>query len=96
MLLDGTYLSSLQLSGELYLIGWMKGLTEMILQIVAVFIGRDGSMGFRTGKEYKLWFFEKNGMYYISRRSENAVAIPYATMNAVNKNWTIVEETNER
>lgn len=57
--------------------------------IVATFIGKNGSMGFRTGKEYQLWLFEKNGKYYISRRSENAVAIPYDTMNAVKKNWKL-------
>lgn len=55
--------------------------------ITAIFIGANGSMGFRTGEEYKLWFFEKNCRYYISRRSMNAVAIPYDTMKAVKKNW---------
>ena len=59
----------------------------MIKTITAIFIGTNGSMGFRTGEEYKLWFFEANGRYYISRRSMNAVAIPYDTMKAVKNNW---------
>lgn len=60
-----------------------------LLNIKAVFLGRDGSCGFRTGKEYDLWMFERNDKIYISRRSMDAMAIPYDTMAAVRKNWSI-------
>ena len=64
---------------------------EMKIQkIKAEFIGRDGSMHFRTGKVYDLWFLEKNGRYYISRPRMDATAIPYDTMIAVKKNWNIL------
>lgn len=62
----------------------------VLREITAVFSGKDGSMGFRNGHEYKLWFFEKNGRYYISRRFEDAIAIPYDTMAALRKNWMFV------
>ena len=62
---------------------------SIVKEITAVFIGKDGSMGFKNGQEYKLWFFEKNNKHYISRRSENATAIPYDTMTALKKNWKI-------
>lgn len=60
-----------------------------VKEITAVFKGRDGSMGFRRGQEYKLWYFEKNGRFYISRPFEDATAIPYDTIAAIKKNWEI-------
>ena len=69
------------------------GSAEMKLQkIKAEFIGRDGSMHFRRGKVYDLWFLEKNGKYYISRPRMDATAIPYDTMIAVKKNWNILSQ----
>lgn len=60
-----------------------------VKEITATFKGRDGSMGFRREQEYKLWYFEKNGRFYISRPFEDATAIPYDTIAAVKKNWDI-------
>lgn len=57
----------------------------------AVFIGKDGSCGFRTGQTYDVWFFRKNGKWYISKPSMNATAIPYDTKIAVQKNWKFVD-----
>lgn len=73
------------------LLTWTRGEVVMlyIKEITAVFKGRDGSMGFRKGQEYKLWYFEMNGRFYISRRFDNATAIPYDTMTAIKKNWNI-------
>lgn len=59
------------------------------LDIEAVFIGKDGSMGFTRDSTYELWLFYKNGKYYISRRSMSSVAIPYDTRTAIKKNWSI-------
>ena len=66
--------------------------TNMIFcvkEITATFKGRDGSMGFRRGQEYKLWYFEKNNRFYIGRPFEDAIAIPYDTITAIKKNWDI-------
>ncbi len=60
-----------------------------VKEITAMFKGKDGSMGFRTGQEYKLWYFEKNGRFYISRPFEDATAISYDTIAAIKKNWEI-------
>ena len=56
-----------------------------VKEITAVFKGLDGSMGFRRGQEYKLWYFEMNGRFYISRRFDDATAIPYDTIAAIKK-----------
>lgn len=60
-----------------------------VKEITAIFKGRDRSMGFRKGQEYKLWYFKKDGRFYISLPSEDAIAIPYDTIAAINKNWEI-------
>ena len=60
------------------------------IEITAVFIGKD-SCGFRNGETYQLWMFQKNGKYYISRRSMNAMAVPYDTMSGIRKNWKIID-----
>ena len=62
----------------------------MFKEIKAEFIGTDGSMGFRKGKIYELWYFKKNNKFYISKRNLNATAIPYDTPTALNKNWKIL------
>lgn len=60
------------------------------IEITATFIGKD-SCGFKNGETYKLWMFQKNGKYYLSRRSMDAIAVPYDTMNGIRKNWKIVD-----
>ena len=62
----------------------------VLQEIRARFIGRDGSCGFRKGKTYELWFSEKGGKYYISRRNFSATAIPYDTVEALKKNWQLI------
>lgn len=59
-------------------------------EITAKFIGRDGSMGFQNGGVYQLWMFNDFGKFIISRRSMEATAIPYDTMEAIKKNWEVV------
>lgn len=63
---------------------------DVLQEIRATFIGRDGSCGFRKGKTYELWFSEKGGKYYISRRNFAATAIPYDTIEALKKNWQLI------
>lgn len=60
------------------------------IEITAVFIGKD-SCGFKNGETYKLWLFNNGRKYYLSRRNENAIAIPYDTMDGIRKNWKIVD-----
>ena len=60
------------------------------IEITAVFIGKD-SCGFKNGETYKLWILQKNGKYYLSKRSESALAVPYDTMNGIRKNWKIID-----
>lgn len=60
------------------------------IEITAIFIGKD-SCGFKNGETYKLWMFQIDGKYYLSKRNENAMAIPYDTMNGIRKNWKIVD-----
>lgn len=60
------------------------------IEITAIFIGKD-SCDFKNGETYKLWMFQKNGKYYLSRRSMDAMAVPYDTMNGIRKNWKIVD-----
>lgn len=68
------------------------GLSNSIaFEVTATFTGTDKSMGFRTGQEYKLFYFKKDGRYYISRRSFDAIAIPYDTLTALKKNWKITD-----
>ena len=62
----------------------------VLQEIEAVFIGRDGSCGFRKGERYDLWLSKKGGKYYISRRNLSATAIPYDTAEALKKNWQLV------
>ncbi len=60
------------------------------IEITAVFIGKDGSCGFRNGETYKLWLFQIDGRYYLSKRNMNSIAIPYDTMAGLKKNWRII------
>ena len=63
---------------------------DVLQEIRATFIGRDGSCGFRKGKTYELWLSKKDGKYFISRRNFSATAIPYDTAEALKKNWQIL------
>lgn len=60
------------------------------IEIKAKFLGKDGSCGFRNGQVYLLWIVQDRGKIYISRRSMDAMAIPYDTMSAVKKNWELI------
>ena len=63
---------------------------KVLNEIQAVFIGRDGSCGFRKGAIYDLWLSKQGGKYYISRRNLSATAIPYDTAEALKKNWQLI------
>lgn len=66
-----------------------RGLSS-ISEVKAVFIGEDGSMGFHTGQEYRMWLFYRYGYFYMSRQSLYSIAIPYETMTALKKNWRLI------
>jgi len=64
--------------------------TPKIIEIRAVFLGKNGSCGFRQGESYDLWmFYDSKGRIRISRRNMDATAIPYDTQKALEKNWKI-------
>ena len=65
-------------------------MTNGIIAVKAVFIGRDGSMGFRNGQEYSMWYFHKDDKYYMSKPSMYSTSIPYATLEALKRNWKFV------
>lgn len=67
---------------------------QKVQEIIATFKGEDGSMGFRTGEEYKLWYMERRNKIYISRRSKYAIAIPYDTEIGFKKNWKVTKLEN--
>ena len=64
------------------------------LDMIAEFIGTNGSMGFKTGNVYELWVFIRNSdkKIYVSRRKLCAKLIPYDTLTALYKNWNFIGE----
>ena len=60
---------------------------EKVRDVTAKFIGRDGSMGFKNGQVYDLWYYHKGNYHYLSKRHPGATAIPYVSVAAVRKNW---------
>lgn len=62
-----------------------------IVEIRAVFLGKNGSCGFLQGESYDLWmFYDSKGRICISRRNMDAIAIPYDTQKGFEKNWKII------
>lgn len=63
----------------------------------AVFIGKDYSMGFRYGKEYKIktWiesrFFTKKGYLWVKDINSNLYCL-YSRVETFLKNWKIIKE----
>ena len=53
----------------------------------AVFIGRDGSMGFRNGQTYRIKISTQGRYIWVECGLKEC---PYATMNALRKNWKFV------
>ena len=63
---------------------------QKLKEITATFLGKDGSYGFHTGEQYDLWMFrDQKNRICISPRDMDAIAIPYDTQNAFNKNWLV-------
>ena len=63
---------------------------DTVIEVIfATFLGKDGSCGFKNGQTYRLYYFTKDGKYYIGRPYLNATAIPYDTLTALRKNWRI-------
>ena len=55
------------------------------IQCRAVFIGQDGSMGYRNGQSYDLMIMIRDRRIWVS--SQYASICPYDTMRALLKNW---------
>ena len=61
-----------------------------VIKVKATFLGQDGSMGFHKGDRYDMWYFHKNGKFYMSKPHMRSTAIPYDTLPALEKNWRII------
>lgn len=54
--------------------------------VTAVFIGKDNSMGFRTGREYQIKILKRVHNNVVIRYQNNI--IPYSNIITFLKNWT--------
>lgn len=58
--------------------------------MLAQFIGKDKSMGFRKWRTYNITFeMQHLPPYWIILREENGLFCPYSSMEAVLENWRI-------
>ena len=55
--------------------------------VIAEFIGRDGSMGFKKGKRYQIHTVCKNNHIYVLE--EHVLWCPYQSVEAILRNWKI-------
>lgn len=53
-----------------------------------IFIGKDGSMGFKYGKEYEFHTYCQRG--YLHLKTTNGLWCPYSNMEKLLENWRIV------
>ena len=58
--------------------------------IVAKFIGRDGSMGFRTGETYNIKTYMSDNMMYVKALGTHIKHIPYTQLESLLENWEIL------
>ena len=55
-----------------------------------IFIGKDGSMGFKHGKEYQFYTWcERN---YLFLKTSNGLWCPYGSMEKMLENWRILND----
>lgn len=57
--------------------------------LIAKFIGKDGSMGFRTGRKYIIKIEQDENNNWIWIREILGRYCPYQSMNTLKKNWDI-------
>lgn len=53
-----------------------------------VFIGKNGSMGFENGEEYKFFIYYDSG--YLHLKTTNGLWCPYSNMAKLLENWRII------
>lgn len=56
--------------------------------MIAEFIGKDGSMGFKKGKRYQIHTVCKYNLIYVLE--ERGLWCPYDIVEAILRNWKIV------
>lgn len=61
--------------------------------MIGVFTGKDGSMGFRHGKEYKFNTFIRDNKLYI--KTTEGLWCPYCNLEAMLENWRLLNQTNQ-
>ena len=58
--------------------------------MTAIFIGKDGSMGYRHGAQYDLKSDIRGDMMFIKAVGTNLRPCPYSNLEAFLANWTII------
>ena len=54
------------------------------------FIGKNGSMGFKYGEEYKFFTYYDAGYLYL--KTTNGLWCPYSNMEKLLENWRIIDD----
>lgn len=58
--------------------------------IIAKFIGRDGSKGFRNGETYNIKTYMADGMMWVKALGTRLEHIPYVQLESLLENWDIL------
>lgn len=61
----------------------------MAVNIIARFIGQDGSLGFRTGRKYIITIEQGGSHNWIWVKEISGKSCPYASVDALERNWDI-------
>lgn len=55
---------------------------------MGIFVGKNGSMGFKNGEEYKFFTYYDSG--YLHLKTTNGLWCPYSNMAKLLENWRII------